>query len=174
MQFSRSFILSITLITATPLLFQAQECCASSDVASKGGGFAKLTSGKAAALIPFAVFAVLYIRLLTKPTAKQRVDRTWTEYFAKLASLLDITQITTKEYWELFDQIIIGDELKLRDMAIRDEKNGLPVTYKDKDVKSYPSGMMGYLDSYILKTLKKFAELFDSVKKCNEFADYVS
>jgi hypothetical protein len=177
MQFSRSFILTIALATATPALFQAQTCCASTDAAPKSSasGFAKLTSGKGAMLIPFALFAVLYIRLLTKPSAKQRVDRTWKEYFTKLLSLLDITQITTKEYRELFDQLIVGDQLKFRDYSLRKEnEDGNQVTYKDKDIKSYSSGFMGYLDSYIIQNLKKFAEIFDSLKKCNEFAGYVS
>jgi hypothetical protein len=174
MQFSRSFILTIALATAVPATFQA-DCSSGHKEASGSGFFAKLNSGKAATLIPFALFFVLYVRLLTKPTAKQRVDRTWAEYFAKLASLLDIRQITTKEYWELFDKIIVGDQLKLRDYSLRKEnEDGDPVTYKDKDVKSYPSGFMGYLDSYILQSLKKFADIFDSLKKCNEFSDYVS
>jgi hypothetical protein len=170
MQFSRSFILTLALVTATPTVFQAKDCSSE----GKLSGFTKLTANKATAAIVI-VLAGLYIRLLTKSSAKQRIDRTWKEYFTQLAGLLDITQIATGDYWATFDKLVIGTQLKLIDKATRDEDDdGLPVTYKDKDVKSYPSGMLGLLDSYVLQNLKKFAELFDSIKKCDEFAGYIS
>jgi len=171
MQFSRSFVLTIALVTAVPATFQAKDCDSASKVAS-GFFTSKMTAGKAAAVV---LFAVLYIRLVTKSTAKQRVDRTWTDYFLKLASLLNVTQIGTGDYWNTFDQIIIGDQFKLIDKATREkDENGLTVTYKDKAVKAYPSGLMGYFDAYIMQNLKKLFEHFDSLKKCDGFLGSVS
>lgn len=172
MQIPRSITLALALLTATPTVFQAHT---EEVIKSSGTNSTNISSSKHFTAFQIAVFFTLftaaYIRLVSKPTAKSRVNRTWKEYFKETAKLLNITQIFTQEYWERFDKLIIGDQLKVLDKHTESPEGEGTVVYKDKWVKSYPSGMVGYIDSFVLRNLKSLFENIDNLKKCGGYLE---
>jgi len=79
-----------------------------------------------------------------------------------------VTQLFTREYWETFDQAIIGDQFKLHEKAVETvdlDNPNVTVTITDKAVKVYPTGMFGYFDAYVLQNLKKIFENLDNLAK---------
>lgn len=168
-----SFTMALTLITSGAA--QAHDTSILKNVTDTAGTMSavyKACTSKKALICAFVLFAAGYIRLATKSSPKTKVTRNWQEYFTKLASLLNVTQIGTSEYWNTADQLIIGDQFKLIDKSIKDKDDeGRDVTFKKKAVEVSPSGMLGYFDAYILKNLKTIFEHLENLVKLNGYLD---
>lgn len=123
--------------------------------------------------IPFLLFATAYIRLHTKSSAKEKIERNWQDFLYQLSGLLNVTQIGTAEYRKLIDDLIIGYPLKLLGKDVEtvdaDNPNITTIIEGDKIVKQYPSGMMGYFDAYVLLNLKKLFESIEHLDKITPF-----
>jgi|GEM_PF-7035801 len=167
------YVLSFMVLCAGEVPFTRITACDVQATASTNTlNFLTVCKSKTCILTAFLLFSMGYIRLVTKSSPKKHAPRTWFEYFIKTASLLNILQLFTDEYWETFDSVVIGDQLKIIKKSTEStDDNGITTTYEDKAIKVMPSGFMGYLEAYILRNLKHIFDNIDNLVKINAYLD---
>lgn len=107
-------------------------------------------------------FWIAYVRLQSKRTDKSGTIYQWKD-------LLKVWNICSKEYWNTFDALVIGEPFKLMERSVSEKiSDTKTVKEKDKTVKCTPKGIMGLIDAYFLIQIENILKLINNIDKLHD------